>query len=62
MQEVQYLSNKTMRNLILVWMMSIFQSNVTKDGFDICLIYQPPNSPNINVLDLGFVNVIQGLQ
>ncbi|KAJ0013448.1 hypothetical protein Pint_20864 [Pistacia integerrima] len=39
-----------------------FQSNATKDGFDIRLIYQPPNSPDMNVLDLGFFNAIQGLQ
>ncbi|KAJ0091554.1 hypothetical protein Patl1_14601 [Pistacia atlantica] len=39
-----------------------FQSNATKDGFDIRLISQPPNSPDMNVLDLGFFNAIQGLQ
>ncbi|XP_031263184.1 uncharacterized protein LOC116121366 [Pistacia vera] len=38
-----------------------FQSNATKDGFDIRLICQPPNSLDMNVLDLGFLNVIQAL-
>jgi hypothetical protein len=33
-----------------------------KDGFDIRLIYQPPNSPDTNVLDLGFFQSIQSLQ
>jgi hypothetical protein len=31
-------------------------------GFDIRLICQPPNSPDLNVLDLGFFNSIQSLQ
>ncbi|KAJ0043477.1 hypothetical protein Pint_17966 [Pistacia integerrima] len=39
-----------------------FQSNATKDSFDIRLICQPLNSPDMNVLDLGFFNAIQGLQ
>ncbi|KAJ0027680.1 hypothetical protein Pint_36150 [Pistacia integerrima] len=39
-----------------------FQSNATKDGFDIRLICQPPNSLDMNVLDLGFLNAIQALQ
>lgn len=30
----------------------------SEGGFDIHLIYQPPNSPDLNVLDLGFFNVI----
>lgn len=32
------------------------------DGFDIRLCFQPPNSPDLNVLDLGFFRAIQSLQ
>ena len=31
-----------------------FLQEATKDGFDIRLMSQPPNSPDLNVLDLGF--------
>ena len=31
-------------------------------GFSICLRCQPPNSLDLNVLDLGFFNAIQSLQ
>lgn len=34
----------------------------SKDGFDIRLICQPPSSPDLNVLDLGFFSAIQTLQ
>lgn len=34
----------------------------TEDGFDICLLSQPPNSPDLNILDLGFFSGIQSLQ
>ncbi|XP_071053291.1 uncharacterized protein [Onthophagus taurus] len=34
----------------------------TADGWNISLIYQPPNSPDFNVLDLGFFNAIQSIQ
>ncbi|XP_057994990.1 uncharacterized protein LOC110646514 [Hevea brasiliensis] len=33
-----------------------------QDGFDIRLLCQPPNSPDLNVLDLGFFSAIQSLQ
>lgn len=33
-----------------------------EDGFDIRLMCQPANSPDMNVLDLGFFNAIQSLQ
>ncbi|XP_058223181.1 uncharacterized protein LOC131332888 [Rhododendron vialii] len=33
-----------------------------EDGLNICLSFQPPNSPNMNVLDLGFFTSIQSLQ
>jgi hypothetical protein len=33
-----------------------------KDGFKIRLVCQPPNSPDTNVLDLGFFRAIQSLQ
>ncbi|XP_050916007.1 uncharacterized protein LOC127131116 [Lathyrus oleraceus] len=34
----------------------------SRDGFDIRLMCQPTNSPDLNVLDLGFCNAIQSLQ
>ena len=30
-----------------------------QDGFDIRFICQPPNSPDFNILDLGFFQAIQ---
>ncbi|KAM3341368.1 hypothetical protein P3S68_029003 [Capsicum galapagoense] len=33
-----------------------------QDGFDIRLCFQPSNSPDLNVLDLGFFRAIQSLQ
>ena len=33
-----------------------------KDGWNISLVCQPPSSPDMNVLDLGFFNSIQSLQ
>ena len=39
-----------------------FMQAASKDGFDIRLICQPPNSPDLNVLDLGFFRSIQDLQ
>ena len=34
----------------------------TADGWNITLMNQPPNSPDTNILDLGFFNSIQSLQ
>ena len=34
----------------------------TKNGWNISLVNQPPNSPDMNILDLGFFNAIQALQ
>ncbi|XP_071740997.1 uncharacterized protein [Rutidosis leptorrhynchoides] len=34
----------------------------SREGFDIKLCFQPPNSPDLNVLDLGFFPAIQSLQ
>ena len=34
----------------------------TADGSNITFLNQPPNSPDINILDLGFFNSIQSLQ
>ena len=31
-------------------------------GLNVELVYQPPNSPDLNVLDLGYFNSIQSLQ
>ncbi|XP_010472059.1 PREDICTED: uncharacterized protein LOC104751737 [Camelina sativa] len=39
-----------------------FQEAASKNGFDIRLICQPPSSPDLNVLDLGFFSAIQALQ
>ena len=39
-----------------------FNKEAKKDGFDISLTFQPPNSPDMNVLDLGFFRAIQSLQ
>ncbi|KAF7147220.1 hypothetical protein RHSIM_Rhsim03G0157600 [Rhododendron simsii] len=39
-----------------------FLEEASKDGFDIRLSFQPPNSPDLNVLDLGFFRAIQSLQ
>ena len=33
-----------------------------RDGFDIRVVFQPPNSPDMNVLDLGYFRSIQALQ
>jgi hypothetical protein len=40
----------------------IFCEAAKQDGFDIRLICQPPNSPDFNVLDLGFFRAIQAIQ
>ena len=39
-----------------------FLEEAMKDGFYIQLVQQPPNSPDMNVLDLGFFRSIQALQ
>ncbi|XP_041995655.1 uncharacterized protein LOC121745765 [Salvia splendens] len=39
-----------------------FQVVANSDGFKIQLICQPPNSPDTNILDLGFFRAIQSLQ
>ncbi|KAL7093621.1 hypothetical protein ACP275_11G050500 [Erythranthe tilingii] len=39
-----------------------FHLAATRDGFDIRLMRQPPNSPDLNVLDLGFFRAIQSIQ
>ncbi|XP_028771268.1 uncharacterized protein LOC114728523 [Neltuma alba] len=41
---------------------SEFHRVATEDGFCIRLMNQPPNSPDLNILDLGFFNGIQSLQ
>ncbi|KAI5410613.1 hypothetical protein KIW84_055943 [Lathyrus oleraceus] len=37
----------------------LFREAATKDGFDIRLMCQPANSPDLNILDLGFFSAIQ---
>lgn len=39
-----------------------FRQAASKNGFNMRLVQQPPNSPDCNVLDLGFFNAIQSLQ
>ncbi|MCL7028299.1 hypothetical protein MKW94_009849 [Papaver nudicaule] len=39
-----------------------FMEEAAKDGFDIRLRFQPAQSPDMNVLDLGFFRAIQSLQ
>lgn len=39
-----------------------FQEAGSENGFDIRLMCQPPSSPDMNVLDLGFFSAIQSLQ
>lgn len=39
-----------------------FQVAASENGFDIQLLCQPANSPDLNILDLGFFNAIQSLQ
>ncbi|OWY91056.1 hypothetical protein PHMEG_00040526, partial [Phytophthora megakarya] len=38
------------------------RSACTDDGWDICIDIQPPNSPDTNILDLGYFCSIQALQ
>lgn len=38
---------------------SEFVQHATKDEFDIRLFCQPPNSPDMNILDLGYFRAIQ---
>ena len=46
-----------------VFVDEIFQASTSEVGFDIGLICQPPNSPDLNVLYLGFFfSTIQVLQ
>ena len=40
----------------------LFCEHAKRDGFDIRLISQPPNSPDFNILDLGFFRAIQAIQ
>ncbi|XP_074305096.1 uncharacterized protein LOC141640033 [Silene latifolia] len=39
-----------------------FKRAAMEDGWDIELIYQPPNSPDLNILDLGHFRSIQTIQ
>ncbi|XP_042032989.1 uncharacterized protein LOC121779679 [Salvia splendens] len=39
-----------------------FEALASTDGFEFHLISQPPNSPDTNVLDLGYFRAIQSLQ
>ncbi|XP_074263988.1 uncharacterized protein LOC141586595 [Silene latifolia] len=39
-----------------------FMAVANTDGFNIELVFQPPNSPDLNVNDLGFFRALQSLQ
>lgn len=39
-----------------------FQAAATTNGFNIKLVFQPPQSPDLNVLDLGLFNGFQSIQ
>ena len=39
-----------------------FLQEASRDGFDIRLCFQPPNSPDLNVLELSFFQAIQSRQ
>ncbi|XP_074283773.1 uncharacterized protein LOC141608310 [Silene latifolia] len=39
-----------------------FRAATTSDGFDIHLVFQPPNSPDLNINDLGLFRSLQTLQ
>lgn len=39
-----------------------FHRVAIEDGFDTQLMYQPPKSPNLNILDLEFVSAIRSWQ
>ena len=39
-----------------------FIETASRDGFHIHLSFQPPNSSDMNVLDLGYFRAIQSLQ
>jgi len=47
---------------IYVIMILFFCEVAKQEGFDIHLICQPPNSPDFNILDLGFFRAIQVIQ
>jgi hypothetical protein len=40
----------------------LFYEAAKQDGFDIRLVCQPTNSPDFNILDLGFFSSIQSIQ
>jgi hypothetical protein len=40
----------------------VFCEAAKQDGFDIRLIFQPPNFPDFNILELGFFRAIQAIQ
>ncbi|XP_074291348.1 uncharacterized protein LOC141618139 [Silene latifolia] len=39
-----------------------FRAAANSDGFNIHLVFQPPNSPDLNINDLGFFSALQTLQ
>ncbi|XP_074282826.1 uncharacterized protein LOC141607373 [Silene latifolia] len=39
-----------------------FMAAANSDGFNIELVFQPPNSPDLNVNDLGYFKALQSLQ
>jgi hypothetical protein len=51
-----------MRHLIFEVNNPMFCEATQQDGFDIRLTCQPANSPDFNILDLGFFRSIQSIQ
>lgn len=56
-----YIQQDNAKPHVPLWDEDIFEAG-TSDGWNIGLENQPANSPDLNVLDLGFFNTIQALQ
>ncbi|XP_042051355.1 uncharacterized protein LOC121796606 [Salvia splendens] len=50
------------KEIMTTCLLNQFESLPSTDGFEFHLISQPPNSPDTNVLDLGYFRAIQSLQ
>ncbi|KAH7835464.1 hypothetical protein Vadar_026303 [Vaccinium darrowii] len=59
--ETIYIQQDNARPHIQPWDVDFVEA-ARADGFDIQLLCQPPSSPDMNVLDLGFFRAIQSLQ
>ncbi|XP_042018924.1 uncharacterized protein LOC121766733 [Salvia splendens] len=50
------------KEVMTACLLNQFEALASTDGFEFRLINQPPNSPDTNVLDLGYFRAIQSLQ